>query len=85
MREDKEYMPHGLQWRNPAVQVEFGPQCRNDGLGVRSKHIKGSNKRYYPSLISFMVSVDGKHHVYLLTYLFIRREPVWPSGKALDW
>ena len=24
---------------------------------------------FYPSLISLMVSVDVKHHVYLLTYL----------------
>ena len=34
-----------------------------------------------PSLISLMVSVDVKHHVYLLSRR--RGEPVWPSGKAL--
>ena len=36
-----------------------------------------------PSLISLMVSVDVKHHAYLLT--FSSCEPVWPSGKALGW
>ena len=36
-----------------------------------------------PSLISLMVSVDVKHHVYLLKDG--RREPVWPSGKAVGW
>ena len=35
-----------------------------------------------PSLISLMVSVDVKHHVYLLTF---SSEPDWPSGKALGW
>ena len=53
---------------------------------------------FSPSLISLMVSVDVKHHVYLLTlhslatvdvkknHSFIyTSEPVWPSGKALGW
>ena len=35
----------------------------------------------YPSLISLVVSVDVKHHVYLHSTC----EPVWPSGKALGW
>ena len=36
-----------------------------------------------PSLLSLVVSVDVKHHVYLLT--FSPCEPVWLSGKALGW
>ena len=36
-----------------------------------------------PSLINLMVSVDVKHHVYLL--INDSSEPVWPSGKALGW
>ena len=40
---------------------------------------------FSPSLISLMVSVDVKHHVYLLTYFPRPCEPVWPSGKALGW
>ena len=36
----------------------------------------------YPSLISLMVSVDVKHHVYLLIEKPVSRL-VWPSGKAL--
>ena len=38
--------------------------------------------KFSPSLISLMVSVDVKHHVYLLTSV---SESVWPSGKALGW
>ena len=37
---------------------------------------------HWPSLISLMVSVEVKHHVYLLMNTC---EPVWPSGKALGW
>ena len=36
---------------------------------------------FSPSLISLMVSVDVKHHVYLIT-CWICSEPVWSSGKA---
>ena len=41
-------------------------------------------KILYPAVpnISLVVSVDVKHHVYLLLY---PGEPVWPSGKALGW
>ena len=35
-----------------------------------------------PSLISLMVSVDVKHHVYIL---WRPCEPGWPSSKALGW
>ena len=35
-----------------------------------------------PSLISLMVSVDLKHHVYLLFGDMIY-EPFWPGGKEL--
>ena len=37
-----------------------------------------------PSLISLVVSVDVKHHVYLLTYIN-HSELDWPSGKAVGW
>ena len=33
---------------------------------------KRTGKKRYPSLISLMVSVDVKHHVYLLTYLSLK-------------
>ena len=42
---------------------------------------------FFRFLDVFSVSVDVKHHVYLLTYIFFLCvcEPVWPSGKALGW
>ena len=44
---------------------------QTDRSETRSKDTKGSHERclFYPSLISLTVSVDVKHHVYLL---FIR-------------
>ena len=37
-----------------------------------------------PVLMSLVVSVDFKHHVYTY-FVSVGREPVWPSGKALGW
>ena len=47
-----------------------------------------------PSLISFIVSVEVRQHLKKLYRLAVVKamrsdlqscEPVWPSGKALDW
>ena len=51
---------------NRAVRCKY-----TTSADVRKRAIKSSSlvKDVVPSLISLMVSVDVKHHVYLLTYL----------------
>ena len=48
-----------------------------------SSHLRTPFPTFSQSLISRTVSVDVKHHVYLLTYY--QAAHVWPNGKALGW
>ena len=51
---------------------------REDLQGGNEEDLTGkvcvrTKKKCHPSLISLMVSVDVKHHVYLLIYIYFKR------------